>query len=210
MRIGGFGGVDGLVHWAAAETIEAIVVATHPFAARIGWNAAAAARALAIPVIALTRPPWTRQSGDRWIEVDDLDAAALAIGAAPRRVLLTTGRLGLAAFQAAPQHRYLIRSIDPPAPLPLPFAEVILERPPFDLAHERALMAGHGVEVLVTKNAGGQATGAKIEAARERGLPVVMVRRPPQPDIPTVHDPEAVVAFLERHAALPSPARRGV
>lgn len=208
MRIGGFGGVDGLVAWCQAEGIQAIVVATHPFAARIGWNAAEAARQLAIPAFTLTRPAWTPVEGDRWTEVADLDEAATALGAKPRRVMLTTGRLGLAAFAAAPHHWYLIRSIDPPEPVALPQSEVILDRPPFDLAHELDLMKRHGIEVVVSKNAGGKATSAKIAAARTLGLPVVMVRRPPQPDLPSYKDVDALVAKLQAHGR--APALRGV
>lgn len=196
-RIGGFGGVDGLATWLAIHRIDALVDATHPFAARISVNAADAARRTRTPIVALVRPPWARQVGDRWIEVADLDAAARAIGETPRRVLLTTGRLGLAAYAAAPHHHYLIRTIDPPGDLPgLPDHELLLDRGPFDLAAERDLMTRERIEVVVTKNSGGRATYPKIEAARELGLPVVIVQPPARPEVPQVHDVDAVLAFL--------------
>lgn len=207
-RVGGFGGVDGLAVFLADTRTDAIVDATHPFAARMGFNAAQAAERLGLPIVALSRPAWTAGPGDRWTEVADLAAAAEAIGETPRRVLLTVGRLGLPAFQAAPQHAYLIRTIDPPEGLALPDARIILDRPPFDADAEAALMRAERIDVLVTKNSGGSATAGKLAAACSLGLPVILVRRPPRPDVATVHEPEAVLAFLDAHR--PSPALRGV
>ncbi|NLH81972.1 MAG: cobalt-precorrin-6A reductase, partial [Phyllobacteriaceae bacterium] len=164
-RIGGFGGAVGLAVYLTEHRIDALVDATHPFAAQISRNAAEAARASATPIVAFVRPPWTREEGDRWIEVATLEEAARAIGETPRRVLLTSGRLGLASFSVAPQHHYLIRTIDHPGALPgLPDHELLLERGPFDLESERALMEREGIEVVVTKNSGGAATHPKIVA----------------------------------------------
>ena len=197
-RIGGFGGVEGLARYLRDQTIDVLVDATHPFAAQISKNAAEAAGRTGTPIVAFVRPAWTRADGDHWIEVADLDAAARAIGEAPRRVLLTTGRLGLAAFEAAPQHHYLIRTIDHPGDLPgLPDHALLLDRGPFDLAAERALMLAERVEVVVTKNSGGSATWPKMVAARELGLPVIVVQPPTRPDVREVHDVEAVMAFIE-------------
>lgn len=204
-RVGGFGGAEGLADHIRAERISLLVDATHPFAERISANAVRAAEMAAIPLVALTRAPWTPVAGDRWTEVDGLEAAALAIGAAPRRVLLTVGRLGLAAFASAPQHFYIVRSIDPPE-TDLPSARVVLDRPPFDAEAERALMVREVIDVLVTKNSGGAATYGKIEAARALGLPVILVRPPVRAAVPTVQDPEAVMDFLD-HGRL---AERGV
>lgn len=199
-RIGGFGGIDGLVAHLREHRIEALVDATHPFAAQMSRHAAEAAARTGTPIVAFVRPPWSREAGDRWIEVESLEAAARAIGSTPRRVLLTTGRLGLAAFEAAPQHHYLIRTIDSPGALPgLPDHDLLLDRGPFDLEAERELMIRERVEVVVTKNSGGAATYPKIVAARELGLPVVVVQPPARPDVPQVHDVAAVLAFLEAH-----------
>ncbi len=197
-RIGGFGGVEGLVAWLRDHRIDALVDATHPFAARISHNAAAAAAEAAIPIVAYVRPAWSSEPGDDWIDVSDLDEAASALGERPRRVLLTTGRLGLDHFTRAPQHHYLIRTIDHPGDLPgLPDHELLLDRGPFELDAERELMRRERIDVVVTKNSGGSATAAKLVAARDLHLPVIVVQPPVRPDVPQVHDVEAVFAFLE-------------
>ena len=197
-RVGGFGGIEGLVAYLRDHRIEALVDATHPFAAQMSRHAAAAARETGTPIVAFVRPPWRREPGDDWREVATLEDAARAIGETPRRVLLTTGRLGLAHFEVAPQHHYLIRTIDHPGDLPgLPDHALLLERGPFDLESERALMQRERIEVVVTKNSGGAATHPKIVAARELGLPVVIQQPPVRPDVPEVHDVASVFAFLE-------------
>jgi precorrin-6A/cobalt-precorrin-6A reductase len=199
-RTGGFGGPEGLARHLADAGIDALVDATHPFAERISANAVTAADRTGVPLVVLARPPWTRQPGDRWSEVGDLAAAAEALGPVPRRVLLTVGRLGLAAFAAAPQHDYLVRTIDDPGDIGLPRARVILDRPPFDAEAEMALLRREGIEVVVTKNSGGPATYGKIAAARALALPVVLIRPPARADVPTLHDPDAVVDWLLAHA----------
>ncbi len=197
-RIGGFGGVEGQAAYLRDNRIDAVIDATHPFAAQISRHAAEAARLTGTPIVAYVRPAWARVAGDRWIEVGDLDAAVAVLGAASRRVLLTTGRLGLSHFEAAPQHHYLIRTIDHPGDLPgLPDHTLLLDRGPFDLAAERRLMREARIDVVVTKNSGGAATYPKIVAARELGLPVVIVQPPVRPDVAQVHDVAAVMAFLE-------------
>lgn len=181
-RIGGFGGVAGLSDYLAKEGFKAVVDATHPFAARISARAAEACAARNVPLMAFTRPPWHPSPGDRWTTVPDLPAAAATLGESPRRVLLTVGRLGLAAFRTAPQHHYAIRTIDPPDPADLPpDHRLILDRGPFRLADEAALMTGERIDALVTKNSGGAAAAAKLEAARAAGIAVVIVDRPAVP-----------------------------
>jgi precorrin-6A/cobalt-precorrin-6A reductase len=196
-RVGGFGGVDGLVAWLRVEAVDVLIDATHPFALRISENARTASTIAGVPLLHLERSGWDPTPGDRWTIVPDQTAAALALGEHPRRVFLTTGRLGVAAFRAAPQHHYLLRSIDPPdaADLP-PECEVILARGPFPVEDEIALMRRYGIDMVVSKNSGSVATYAKIEAARHLGLTVIMIGReaPAGEGIASV---EAVMARLE-------------
>ena len=138
-----------------------------------------------------------------------MDDAVDALGARPRTVFLTQGRLQLAAFARAPQHRYIVRAIDRPAEIgALPDCKLILARGPFSLADELALMQRERIEALVTKNSGGRATYAKIEAARALGIEVVIVRRPPAPEAETLHDLDAVLAWIAAHRPDPIGARR--
>ena len=199
-RVGGFGGAEGLAAFLVRERIGAVVDATHPFASRMSANAVAACRATNTPLVVFTRPPWTREPGDRWIEVATIEEAVDALEPGPRTVFLTQGRLQLAAFARAPQHRYIVRAIDRPAEIgALSGSKLILARGPFSLAEEVALMRREGAEVLVTKNSGGHATYAKIEAARALGIEVVILRRPPAPEAETLHDLDAVVAWIAAH-----------
>ncbi len=179
VRVGGFGGADGLADWLATHRPRAVVDATHPFAARITASAAAAAARSGTPLLRLQRPGWTPGPGDDWRYVDSLAAAAEAVRGAGT-VFLTTGRQGVGAFAALPG-RVVVRAVDPPdAPLPAG-AVLLLARGPFTVVEETALMRGHGVDVVVTKDSGGSLTEAKLVAARELGLPVVLVRRPSLP-----------------------------
>jgi len=196
VRIGGFGGADGLAEWLREQEVAAVVDATHPFAATISASAAAACAATGVPLLGLAREPWTAGPDDHWHEVDSLADAAALLPALGRRVFLTTGRQGLAAFAAVDRAWFLIRCVDPPDG-PLPAArQVILARGPYDAAAERALMAEHRIEVLVTKNSGGPLTAGKLDAARELGLPVVMVSRPPRPDVPRRSTPDQAARWL--------------
>ncbi|MBX5472770.1 MAG: cobalt-precorrin-6A reductase [Acetobacteraceae bacterium] len=196
-RIGGFGGVSGLIAYLQNASMDAIIDATHPFAHRISSNAIAAAKAAAVPFLAIRRPAWRPEPSDRWEVVADLAAAAKALGETPKRVFLTIGRNELAPFREAPWHFYLIRSVEAPelALLP-PRAEVITARGPFAAEAEQALLLAHGIEVLVTKNSGGSATYGKILAARQLGLPVVMVARPPLPEADSVEEVGQALAWL--------------
>jgi precorrin-6A/cobalt-precorrin-6A reductase len=209
VRSGGFGGAAGLADYLLRERIGALIDATHPYAAVISANAAAAARRTEVPRVTLRRPPWIAGAGDRWIEVNDVDQAAHALGNTPRRVFVTLGRNELAPFSSAPQHLYLIRSVDPvDPPLPLPHASYVTGRGPFAEAADRALMTAHGIEIVIAKNSGGAATYGKIVAARALGLEIIMLRRPPAPEAPTVETVADAIAWLDH--ALTSGAARGV
>lgn len=208
-RIGGFGGVDGLNAYLEAEHIDVLVDATHPFAKQMSRHAAIAAARAKISLVVLSRPAWVRQPGDHWIEVADMAAAAAALGREPRRVFLTIGRLQIAAFSAAPQHFYLMRTIEPLALSPaLPHHRVIHGRGPFTFEAEDKLLREEAIDVVVSKNSGGEAAFAKVRAARHLGLPVVMVARPQQASGLVYHDPVEVMALLLRHCATLTP--RGV
>jgi precorrin-6A/cobalt-precorrin-6A reductase len=203
-RIGGFGGADGLAAFLKAERIDAVIDATHPFAARMSANAVSACRAAGAPFVVFARSPWERQKGDRWIEVATMEDAVGALGTSRRTVFLTQGRLQLAAFARAPQHRYIVRVIDPPAGInALSDHKLVLARGPFALGDELALMRGERVETLVTKNSGGRATYPKIEAARMLGVSVVIVQRPKAPDAKTLHDADVVMAWIAAHRGAP-------
>jgi precorrin-6A/cobalt-precorrin-6A reductase len=209
LRIGGFGGAEGLAEHLRRERIARLIDATHPYAAVMSENAASAARLAGVPLLALRRPPWRAVAGDRWTEVDDMSAAAQALGAAPRSVFLAIGRNEIAAFAAAPQHRYLVRSVDPvDPPLAVPHATYVLERGPFREEDDRALLAAHAIDVVVAKNSGGAAAYGKIAAARAHGIEVILLRRPALPEVLAVATIEAAVAWLDHEPA--SMAARGV
>ena len=179
VRVGGFGGPAALAEWLTEHRVAAVVDATHPFARRISGSAAEACRAAGVALLRLERPGWRERPGDRWHRVPDLPAAAALVPRLGRRVLLTTGRQGLAAF-AQVGAWFLIRCVDPPdAPLPVRH-ELLLDRGPYTLAGELDLIDRHGIDLVVTKDSGGGLTEAKLDAARERGLPVIVVDRPPR------------------------------
>jgi precorrin-6A/cobalt-precorrin-6A reductase len=202
VRVGGFGGAEGLAGWLRREGVTALVDATHPFAESITANAVRAAASTGLPAVVLRRPGWRPGPGDRWHPVPSLDAAADLLPGLGRRVFLTTGRLGLAAFAHLTQLRFVVRSVDPPEPPMPPDTRVLLARGPFTVPGETALLREHRVDVLVTKDSGGAATAAKLTAARGLGLPVVVVGRPPLPDgVPVVPDVESVLERLGYGAA---------
>lgn len=181
VRIGGFGGADGLREWLADNRMDLVVDATHPFAEMITANAARATARLGLPMIRLSRPGWAAGPGDRWYRVPDLVAAADTAAGLGDRILLTIGRQGVAAFAGRARPWYLIRAIDPPADALPPRHEILLARGPFTVAEESELLARHRIDVVVTKDSGGAATAAKLTAARAAGIPVVVVDRPPVP-----------------------------
>lgn len=185
VRIGGFGGAEGLVAWLRGKNIAVLVDATHPYAAQISANAAMAARMAGLPLLALRRAAWRAEPGDDWREVADIPAALEAIGPPPRRIFLALGRQEVAGFAAAPQHRYVIRSVDPILPrLPLADVTYLTARGPFAVEAEQALLGEHRIEAIICKNSGGMASHGKIVAARALGLPVVMLARPALPEVP--------------------------
>lgn len=203
VRIGGFGGVEGLVQYLRDQRITHLVDATHPFAATMSAHAIAAARQAGVDHIALTRPGWTAGAGDRWTCVPDVDAALAALGGPPRRIFLALGRLHADAFAARPQHVYLLRFVDAPAvPPALPHHHLVIDRGPFDAASDAALMQAHGIDLVLCKNSGGSGAQAKLIAARALHLPVMMIDRPSLPDRLEAHDPHAVLDWLDHGADL--------
>lgn len=197
VRSGGFGGVSGLVAYLRAQHIDALIDATHPFAKQISWNAAEAAQVTGVHYLQLARPVWQKQQRDCWIEVETIEAAVSAISVEARRVFLTIGRQQLAPFALLEQVWFLMRSIDlPDAALPIPKGEVLLARGPFSLAQERSLLEKYQIDALISKNSGGDATYAKIAAARALQIPVVMVQRPVMPIGKTVADVEGAIAWV--------------
>lgn len=195
VRVGGFGGVPGLVDWLRTHRVTHLVDATHPFAAQMSANAVAAAVASSVPLLALIRPAWVPGPGDRWTCVPDMAAAVAALAGPARRVMLAIGRMHLAEFAVQPQHDYLLRLVDPPVrPVPLPKAHVVVDRGPFSAEADRDLMAQHRIDLIVAKNAGGTGSVSKLQAARELGLPVLMIDRP---DIPPRRTAQTVAQVLD-------------
>jgi precorrin-6A/cobalt-precorrin-6A reductase len=179
MRSGGFGGAVGLADFIRTGGFDILVDATHPYAAKISTNAVEAARLAKVPLVALSRSAWQRQPDDTWHGVDSVEQAVIALGSEGRRVFLALGRQELLPFEAAPQHSYLIRSVDPvEPPLKLPHARYITARGPFALDDEIRMLEENRIETLVSKNSGGSASYGKIEAARRLRLPVIMIERP--------------------------------
>jgi precorrin-6A/cobalt-precorrin-6A reductase len=195
VRVGGFGGPDALAAWLRDHGVGAVVDATHPFAERISASAAAACAAAGVPLLRLERPGWSERPGDRWTWVGDLDGAARAVAQLGGRVFVTTGRQGLSSFAPIDAAWFLIRCVDPPEPPLPPRHELILDRGPYSLSGELGLIDRHRIDVLVTKDSGGSLTEAKLDAARQRGLPVIVVRRPRAPVSESVTGVEAAVAW---------------
>jgi precorrin-6A/cobalt-precorrin-6A reductase len=201
VRIGGFGGPDGLAAYIEAEAVGCVVDATHPFAERMSWSAFEACCATGTKLLRLERPAFERDPAIDWREVGSLHEAAALLPAAGRRVFLTTGRQGLAAFAPVTDAYFLIRCVQAPDPAALPRDRtVVLDRGPFTLEGELALIDEHRLDVLITKDSGGEMTQAKLAAARRRGLPVIVVARPPRPAVQSVRSVQEVLAWLGEHA----------
>jgi precorrin-6A/cobalt-precorrin-6A reductase len=197
VRIGGFGGTAGMAGWLRGHRVDALVDATHPFAGTISFHAAEAAVLTGVPLLALRRPGWTPLPGDHWHPADSLAHAAELLPGLGRRVFLTTGRTGLAAFAGLDGLWFLVRSVDPPEGSAPRATEVLLDRGPFTLDGEREVLRRHRIEVLVTKDSGGGATAPKLVAAREAGVPVVVVRRPPVPEgVEVAEEPERAARWV--------------
>ncbi|GAA4232838.1 cobalt-precorrin-6A reductase [Actinomadura meridiana] len=188
VRIGGFGGPDGLAAWLREHRIDRLVDATHPFAERMRASAAAASRSTGVPLLAFRRPGWTEEDGDDWRRVPSLPDAAAHLPAGAR-VFLTTGRRSIPLFAARTDVWFLARSVDPPEPPVPPNVRVLVARGPYTVDGERALISEHRLDVLVTKDSGGELTRAKLTAARDAAISVIMVDRPSPPDgVRTVGD----------------------
>ncbi|MCA6112179.1 cobalt-precorrin-6A reductase [Bradyrhizobium cenepequi] len=202
-RTGGFGGASGLADYIRREGITHVVDATHPFAAEMSRNAVAACAATRTPLIALERAPWAKAAADTWIEVADITSAVAALPDDRARVFLAIGRQHIAAFSTKPQHAYTLRFVDPPdGPLLFPDVDVIVSRGPFTLAGELKMMRSRGIGWIVARNSGGTGARAKIDAARELGLPVVMLARPELPDRPRTESVAEVMQWLGHRACL--------
>ncbi len=200
-RIGGFGGVDGLISYLRAKKIDAVVDATHPFAAQMSRNAIEACARAGVPLIGLQRPAWRAGEGDLWTHVDDIDSAIAALPDQPARVFLAIGKQNLAGFAARPHH-YLLRLVDAPSAPPLPDCTVVLARGPFDAAQDLALLQAHRISHIVAKNAGGAGAEAKLIAARSLGLPVILIDRPKLPARRVLAEVAEVMAWLDHPADL--------
>ena len=200
-RIGGFGGVDGLISYLRAEKIDAVVDATHPFAAQMSRNAIEACARAGVPLIGLQRPAWRAGEGDLWTHVDDINSAIAALPDQPARVFLAIGKQNLAGFAARPHH-YLLRLVDAPSAPPLPDCTVVLARGPFDAAQDLALLQAHRISHIVAKNAGGAGAEAKLIAARSLSLPVILIDRPKLPARRVLAEVAEVMAWLDHPADL--------
>jgi precorrin-6A/cobalt-precorrin-6A reductase len=198
VRVGGFAGAAGLTEWIGAHGIQAVIDATHPFAATMSWNAAAAAADSHVPLLALRRTAWAPGAGDQWHEATSLGDAALMLPELGNRHFLTIGRQGVSSFADVAGAWFLVRAIDRPDQPTPPQMELLLDRGPYSLDSEIALMRGRRIDTVITKNSGGAATAAKLIAARELGLPVVMVQRPKTPGgIPEVADVQGALEWVD-------------
>jgi precorrin-6A/cobalt-precorrin-6A reductase len=209
VRSGGFGGVEGLTTYLNAANIDLVIDATHPYAQIISAHAREAAARASKPLLVLRRPAWEPIGGDRWIPIEDASDAIRALPREPANIFLALGRYDLQTFTQAPQHHYLIRSVDRvDPPLQVPHARYLQARGPFDERQEYQLLASNNIEWIVAKNSGGAATYGKIAAARLLGIPVLMIKRPPEPTVACVGSVEGAVAWLNH--ALTDFDERGV
>ena len=200
VRIGGFGGADGLAAYLREAAVDLVVDATHPYAQKMSRHAAVACERERVPRLVLHRPPWTPGLGDHWVAVADTEGAARALAGLGRRVLLTVGSRGLEPFAAAPDASFVVRAVEPPATvLDAARFEVVLARGPFDLESECRLLRSRAIDVVVSKNSGGAAARAKLDAARMLGLPVAMIARPPPPPGEPVETVATAVEWIEAH-----------
>ena len=197
VRSGGFGGAEGLARYLRDEAIDLMIDATHPFASRISVNAVEAAAQCAIPAFALRRPVWTPVEGDDWLSVHSVPQAIAALGVAPLRVFLATGRQEAHHADAAPHHHYWVRSVDPvDPPLTAPDVSYIRSRGPFRLDDELETLRRHRIEAIIAKNSGGEATYGKLAAARALQVPVILIRTPTSADCPSVDNVNAALTHI--------------
>lgn len=201
VRVGGFGGVEGLVSYLVKERISGVIDATHPFAVRISQNAEVACARLGLPLIALVRPAWQRQKNDLWHEVTTYKDAAEVVKRKKGRVFLSIGRQEVGSFAACNNAWFLIRAIEAPTGQLPQHHEILLQRGPFDLKEELQLLRDYSIDHIVSKNSGGSGTYTKIEAARLLGIPVMMVERPTKHKVPVVETVDEVVRELAELSA---------
>jgi precorrin-6A/cobalt-precorrin-6A reductase len=195
VRVGGFGGASAMAEFLRKQGFTHVIDATHPFAARISANAVQACDIADVPLIAVVRPPWVADAGDQWVHVPDIPSAAQALPGQASDVFLAIGRQELAHFAGLP-HRWLLRMVDASPYPPLPDATVVVAKGPFTMDGDLALLAEHGIDIVVSKNAGGTGARAKIDAARSLGLPVIMVDRPDLSPRQTVATVEQALHWL--------------
>lgn len=200
-RIGGFGGVEGLVQYLTDRRITHVIDATHPFAAQMSLNAVAACTQTGTPLLALQRPAWMPAKGDNWTHVTAIADAVNALPDVPARVFLAIGKQHLTPFAAKPQHHYLLRLVDAPGILPLPNAQAIIAKGPFTVAGDLTLLTDHHITHIVAKNSGGSGARAKLDAARALGLPVILIDRPHLPGREIATSPQAALVWLENQSA---------
>lgn len=205
VRIGGFGGVDGLESYLTKNAIDVVVDVTHPFAAQISRNAELACARSGLPLVALIRPPWVQVTGDLWHEVADFQDAARLVDSRSGRVFLSIGRQEVESFAGYENAWFLIRAIQEPTGRLPRHRDVLLQRGPFNLDEELRLLQDHSINCVVSKNSGGSATYAKIQAARLLGIPVVMIKRPAKHKVPTVETLESAISVI---SSLTQAARR--
>ncbi len=198
-RIGGFGGIAGLVAYLKANAISHVVDATHPFAAQMSRNAIVACAEAGVPLLAFERAPWQAAEGDTWICLDSIEAAVAALPEAAARVFLAIGKQNLAPFAAKPQHHYLLRLVDP-APPPLSDCAIVVDRGPFSVENDIALMTQHKITHIVAKNAGGTGARAKLDAARALQIPVILIDRPSLPERKVADEVAKVLQWLGHQA----------
>lgn len=209
VRVGGFGGIDGLENYLQRENVDVVVDATHPFAAQISTNTIRACADARVPLLAVVRPSWVKMDGDDWDEHPTVDAAIAALPETPIRVFSGLGRSAISALCAKPQHHYVIRVIDPVTPPPeLIHASIVAARGPFRTNDDIALFRRHGIACVLAKNSGGDAAYAKVEAARALGLKVHIVSRPAIAERRVVSSVDDVMAWVADHWS--SLADRGV
>ncbi|MCK5546131.1 MAG: cobalt-precorrin-6A reductase [Rhodospirillaceae bacterium] len=199
VRVGGFGGEEGLASYLKSENINLVIDATHPFAEQISNNAAVAANKIGVPRVLLQRPSWQLPENCDALFVPDMAEAANIVARTARKVFLTIGVNELSAFEGTPKVHFVVRMIEKLRIQPgLNDFEIIYARPPFELADEKKLMRDHDIDALVTKASGGAATFAKIEAATSIGARIILIRRPPPPDGDIVSNIDDAIKWIEK------------
>ena len=198
VRSGGFGGVTGMRDFLMAKKIDIVVDATHPFAQNISANASKAAMLAGIEFFVIRRPAWKPVEGDKWRDVTTVTDAIRLAGVPRRHIFMAIGRQEIMPIWQAPQHHYLIRSVDPiEPPLELPNITYILARGPFEESSEVELFKRHKIDLVIAKNSGGSASYAKLAAARRLEVPVMLIRRPPMKMGLVAPDVESGVQMLD-------------